>query len=58
MIRFDSSKESHVKGIVTTLAELYKGEPVGSVAIGRSYGMDHHQVLIYLHMAKDIQHLG
>ena len=53
LILFDSPKESHVKGILAKLAELYKGEPVGSVAIGRLYGMNHHQVLVYLHMAKD-----
>lgn len=53
MIRFDSSKEKHVDGIVATLTELYNGEPVGSSRLGRSYGMSHHQVLIYLHMAKD-----
>jgi len=52
VIQFQTTQEKHVDGIVATLAALYRGQPVSSVRIGRSYGMSHHQVLIYLHMAK------
>ena len=52
VIPFKTTKERHIDGIVATLAELYKGDPVSSVRIGRSYGMGHHQVLIYLRMAE------
>ena len=53
VIQFKTAQETHIDGIVATLAELYRGDPVSSVRIGRSYGMSYHQVPMYLHMAKD-----
>ncbi len=52
VVQFKTTKETHVDGILATLSELYQGRPVTSVRIGQVYGMGHHQVLIYLHMAK------
>ncbi|MEQ8789516.1 MAG: hypothetical protein RIC55_24695 [Pirellulaceae bacterium] len=53
MITFETSQETHVAGVVATLAKLYNGQPVTATEIGLAYGMGHHQVLVYLHMAKD-----
>lgn len=40
--------------IVAKLESLYSGGPVGSAAIGRAIGMQHRQVLKYLHAAKKL----
>lgn len=55
MIHFKTSEEKHVHGIVRQLDALYDGQPVGSVRIGKAYGMSHHRVLIYLHKARDAE---
>jgi hypothetical protein len=36
VIRLNSPPESHVNGILAKLAALYKGAPIGSVAISRA----------------------
>ena len=42
-----------IDGFVATLTELYGVLPVSSARIGKGpNGMRHHQVLLYLHMAK------
>ncbi len=55
VITFETTEEKHVNGIVRQLNALYDGQPVGSVRIGKAYGMGHCQVLIYLHKARDAE---
>jgi len=52
---FETSKQRHVRAIAELVGQLYDGRPVGSVAIGENYGgMEHAQVLKYLHKAKEL----
>jgi hypothetical protein len=53
VVDFKTSKQYQVDRIVETLEGLYKGRPVGSVAIGNACSMEHAQVLKYLHRARD-----
>jgi len=39
VIRFETSEEKHINGIVRQLDALYDGQPVGSGRIGKAYGM-------------------
>ena len=52
VIQFKTTKQAQLDGIVATLEELYSCKPIGSVAIGKAYNMEHAQVLKYLHQAK------
>lgn len=52
MIEFQTTQERHIDGIVAMLAKLYDGKPIGSIRIGQAYGLNHHQVLMYLHIAE------
>ncbi|MFM8397771.1 MAG: hypothetical protein ACKOAH_08065 [Pirellula sp.] len=53
MIHFKTSKDDQTERIVSALERLYVGKPVGSVAIGKTCGMQHAQALKYLHRAND-----
>jgi hypothetical protein len=52
---FETSKQKHIRAIAELVGRLYKDKPVGSVAIGENYGgIEHAQVLKYLHKAKEL----
>ena len=53
VIEFETGKQRHINGVVATLGARCAGKPVGSVEIGAAYGMEHAQVIKYLHLAKD-----
>jgi len=52
---FETGKQKHVRAVAELVGQLYNGKPVGSVAIGEKHGgMEHAQVLKYLHKAKEL----
>lgn len=52
---FETGKQRHVRAIADLVGEMFDGKPVGSAAIGEQYGgMEHAQVLKYLHKAKEL----
>ena len=55
VIRFETSEEKHINGIVRQLDALYDGQPVSAMRIGKAYGMKNCQVLKYLHKARDAE---